>query len=96
MGKVVRGVVEVVGGGGVDKTPSSLGSLSLIKQGFLRNVRERGGDNHICEEVSQQKKALLDSGFIGSFKASPDLSVTYKRVVKEAVDTKYPKSNPVK
>lgn len=42
------------------------------------------------EEAKQQKQALLDSGFIGSFKAEPDLSENYKQRVREALDAKYP------
>jgi len=45
---------------------------------------------HFKQEAQQQKEALLKSGFIASFKASPNLSENYKQAVNEVLDAKYP------
>ena len=47
--------------------------------------------SHFQQEAQHQKEALLKSGFIGSFKASPDLSKNYKQAMHKALDEKYPK-----
>ena len=46
--------------------------------------------DQLRNEISRSKQALIDSGFVGGFEGSEDLSTNYKPYVAEYLDEKYP------
>jgi hypothetical protein len=64
--------------------------LETVTDVLKYSLRETANQLQNQAKPGDQMKALLASGFVGSFDGEEDLSVNYKQYIAEYLDEKYP------
>ena len=72
------------------KKIKSIKNLETITDVLKFSLREAAEHLEQGARPGDKMKALLNSGFVGSFEGGEDLSSNYKRYIAEYLDEKYP------